>query len=41
MREDLKEGFLWLIGKKDFVLLTGSACFFNFFPGMSTAFLVI
>lgn len=41
MLSDLKEGFLWLVGRKGFFLLTISATFFNFFLTWVITFLVV
>lgn len=41
MLKELKEGFVWLISRKGFFLLTLSATFFNFFMSMTFTYYVI
>ena len=41
MLKELKEGFVWLISRKGFFLLTLSATFFNFFMTMTFTYYVI
>ncbi len=41
MLSELSEGFMWLVKRKGFFLLTICATFFNFFMDMAYAFLVV